>query len=63
MDPPKGVTPVGSPFAILYLFEALETLRVRHGLVSCTLSQTTLEQVFNAMVAEEAASHGVPVRA
>jgi hypothetical protein len=26
MNPPKGVTPVGSPFAILYLFEALEKM-------------------------------------
>ncbi len=26
MNPPKGVTPVGSPFAIMYLFDALEKM-------------------------------------
>lgn len=34
LNPPKGMTPLGSPFAMLYLFEALEQLGLQEEIVS-----------------------------
>lgn len=46
----------GRPLADL--FETLEALRMKHGLVSSTLSQTTLEEVFNSMAAKQEEEQG-----
>ena len=56
-EPPRMVLSVPTGCAALgEIFERLAAARARHGVLECSLSQTTLEQIFLLMARDSAAS-------